>query len=54
MKSKEKKQAEAQERQQEREQRSAQEQLAVLDARLGKGVGANKEREKLRQLIEEE
>lgn len=38
---------EAEERKAERNKRSAKQQLAVLDERLGKGVGAKKEREKL-------
>ena len=36
-----------------RAQRSHQEQLDILDAKLGKGVGAKKERSRLARLIEE-
>lgn len=42
---------EALERQKERDSRSAQQQLAFLDKRLGKGVGASKERKRLQSKI---
>lgn len=44
----------ASERQALREKRSAKQQLALLDQRLGKGVGAAKEREKLAELAKRE
>jgi len=37
-----------------RDARSAKEQIAALDHRLGKGVGAKKERYRLNKVIEEE
>ena len=46
-------QSSAKERKQRREKRSPQEQLALLDRRLGKGVGARKERARLKKLIKE-
>jgi len=46
------KRAEAEERQGRRGIKSAQEQLEVLDKRLGKGVGAFKERAKLNRILE--
>jgi len=49
MKTKETKQDEAITRQEEREMRSNQEQLVVLDKRLGKDIGAKKERVKLKK-----
>lgn len=49
MKKKEEKQKEAKERQKAREQRTNEEQIAILDAKLGKGQGAKKERQKLTQ-----
>lgn len=45
---------EAQERAEVRAQRSPQEQLAVLDKRLGKGQGAARERARLQKLIDSE
>jgi len=39
------------ERNEARSERSPQQQLAVLDERLGKGVGAEKERARLKKLI---
>jgi hypothetical protein len=42
---------EALERAEERDKRSAKQQLEVLDRRLGKGVGAKKERERLAQQV---
>ena len=50
MKPKETKKIEAEERKQGRGNRSAKEQLRVLDARLGEGVGAMKERQRLVEL----
>lgn len=44
-------QEEALERKAERDKRSAKQQLAVLDARLGKGLGAKKEREQLAKQV---
>lgn len=44
-------QEEAMERKAERDKRSAKQQLAVLDARLGKGAGAKKEREQLAKQV---
>lgn len=41
------KKAEAEDRQEYRKRLSAKEQIAVLDARLGKGKGAKRERERL-------
>jgi len=38
----------------EREKRSPQEQLLLLDEKLGVGIGAKKERAKLKALIEKE
>lgn len=43
---------EAEERAKERSKRSHKDQLAVLDSRLGKGIGASKERTRLAALIE--
>jgi hypothetical protein len=43
---------EAENRQSERSKRSNKDQLAVLDSRLGKDVGASKERLRLKSLIE--
>lgn len=43
---------EAQERAEVRAQRSPQEQLAILDKRLGKGQGAQRERARLQSIIE--
>lgn len=43
---------EAEERAKERSKRSHKEQLAILDSRLGKGVGATKERLRLNALME--
>lgn len=43
---------EAEERAEQRSKRSHKDQLAVLDSRLGKGVGATKERARLNALIE--
>lgn len=51
MKSKETKQKEALERQSVRESRSPKQQIEELDSRLGKDIGANKERIKLADLI---
>jgi len=45
---KERRRQEAELRQEERNERSSKEQLALLDRRLGKGVGAKKERQRLR------
>ena len=47
MKIKEVRQAEAEVRQEERAKRSNAEQIAKLDAKLGKGKGAKKERKRL-------
>jgi hypothetical protein len=49
---KEIRQQEAQERAEVRASRSPEEQLAVLDKRLGKGKGAQRERARLQALIE--
>jgi hypothetical protein len=48
---KEVRQAEAKERQALRDKRTPQDQLRVLDAKLGVGVGAKKERERLQKLL---
>lgn len=50
-KSKELKRQEAEERQQKRSKRGPQDQIASLDAKFGKNVGAKKEREKLLAII---
>ena len=42
----------ADERKELREKRTTQQQLKILDDRLGKGMGASKERERLTRLIE--
>lgn len=47
MKTEDQKKAEATERQRQRDERTVNEQLAILDERLGKGKGAEKERERL-------
>jgi len=47
----EKRQDEAHARQMDRETRTPKQQLALLDKRLGKGVGAKRERERLALLI---
>lgn len=44
----------ARERQEERKKRSPREQLRLLDQRLGKGLGAAKERERLGALVTKE
>jgi cell shape-determining protein MreC len=44
----------ATEREVEREKRSPREQLHLLDQRLGKGLGAKKERERLTALLSKE
>lgn len=44
----------AKERQRQRDERTPEEQLAALDARLGVGKGAKKERARLWKLIEEQ
>ena len=54
MKSKEERIRDAAERRETRAMRSAREQLAVLDSRLGTGNGAQKERARLMKLIEKE
>ncbi len=46
------KQQETKERQDIRNKMSAQEQLQKLDAKLGKGVGAQRERKRLQKIIE--
>ena len=43
---------EADDRQEQRQKRSPQEQLALLDTKLGPGAGAAKERSRLQKLIE--
>lgn len=48
----ERRQKEAQERQEARNKRSVRDQLEVLDAKLGEGQGAKKERARLQDLIE--
>lgn len=47
----EERQNQAAERQNQRAKRSPQQQLIVLDNRLGKNIGAQKERQKLQDLI---
>lgn len=48
------KQMKAEKRQTERQKRTAMQQYTLLDSRLGKGVGARKERERLlRQVVSE-
>ena len=44
---KNKRRKEAQIRKRQRDERSSEEQIAILDERLGKGIGAKKERERL-------
>lgn len=51
MKPKDQKQSEAATRQEERRTRTAQHQLARLDAKIGVGVGAVKERKRLMTII---
>lgn len=46
------KQKEAKERQDQRNKRSHKDQIARLDAKFGKDLGAKKEREKIKNLIE--
>lgn len=43
---------EAEERADKRSKRSHKDQLAILDSKFGKGVGATKERERLNALLE--
>lgn len=50
-KSKSLKQQEANERKEKRERRSPSDQIALLDAKFGKNVGAKKERERLLEVI---
>ena len=49
----EKRQREAIERQSRREKRTPQEQLQILDQRLGPGIGAERERARLTSMIEQ-
>lgn len=51
MKTKEEKRQQAVARQRERDARSAEKQLALLNRRLGPGVGAKRERERLHAII---
>lgn len=51
MKTMDEKRHEAITRQSERDQRSAEEQIAILDRRLGPGVGAERERARLNAII---
>jgi hypothetical protein len=48
------KQEEAKKRQEKRDKISAKDQIAILDSRFGKNIGAKKEREKLINIINKE